>query len=75
MLLINKIFKSRLSENKNNKLRYNVYKGVFPAATYSNSKVTYYYSLLYKCFYFLDNTLKLHQKIKVSRKQILLSQY
>jgi hypothetical protein len=62
MLLINKIFKSRLSENKNHKLRYNVDKRVFPAASYSNSKVTYYYSLLYKCFYFLDNTLKITSK-------------
>jgi hypothetical protein len=70
MLLINELFKSRLSENKNHKLRYNVDKRVFPVASYSNSKINIYYSLLYKCFYFLDNTLKLHQKIKVSRKQL-----
>jgi hypothetical protein len=63
MLLINKIIKNRLSENKSYKVRYNPDKTAYPARMFKGLKLHMYYCLHHKSLYFLDHSIKANYKI------------
>jgi hypothetical protein len=71
MVIINELFKSRLSENKSYKVRYKPYKYLLPISAFNikYNHYQHYYFLVHKSFYFLDKSIKPYQNIHLLRNQ------